>query len=159
MDISMFPEGFADESPTVPISEIPKPAAISPALEDFPFRMGEAIEQFRLIRSFPRRYFDRVEEMRMKAREFSERYIRPNALEIERRASADPAYFAWDIIRKACDYRFLSVFIPEAFEGCGYNVLHIGVMAEELAVGCAGLASTIGVHSAGISCGLSLIHI
>jgi alkylation response protein AidB-like acyl-CoA dehydrogenase len=30
----------------------------------------------------------------------------------------------------------------------------MAAMAEELAVGCAGIASTIGVHSAGISCGL-----
>jgi acyl-CoA dehydrogenase len=154
MNLSPFPEGFAERSPTVPIREIPRPAALSPNLADFPFRMGEVIEQFRMIRSFPAGYFDRVEEMRLKAREFSDRFIRPNALEIEKKVSADPSYFAWDIMKKACDYRFFSIIIPEQFDGCGYSVLHMGVMAEELAVGCAGLASTIGVHSAGISCGL-----
>lgn len=154
METSRPAEGFENRLPTVPISEIPIPKKIDPALADFPFRMGEVIEQFRLARSFPRRYFDRIEEVRRSAREFSELHIRPRALEIEAAVSADPGYVAWDVLNKACDYGFYSMVIPKPFGGGGYNVLHMAVMAEELAVGCAGLATTIGVHSAGISCGM-----
>lgn len=154
MEISPFPTGFSTDAPTVPIREIPLPATLSGDLADFPFRLGEVADHFRLARAFPKRYFDRIEQIRRKSREFADRHIRPHALQIERRASADPNYFAWDVMKKACDYRLFSMLVPEAFGGGGYTVLHMAVMVEELAVGCAGLASTIGVHSAGISCGM-----
>jgi len=154
MEMNVFPRGFATDSPTVPIREIPPADPIQPGLEDFPFRLGEVTEGFRLARAFPASYFERIEEIRIKAREFSDKYIRPNALEIEKKVTANPDYVAWDILRKACEYGFYSMMIPKKFGGGGYNVIHMAVMAEELAVGCGGMATTIGVHSAGISCGL-----
>jgi len=140
--------------PTTPFPSIPLAAETREAYSDFPFSWGEVDTLFRIGRRYPQSYFKRLAEVRSKAREFSDRYVRPRAVEIERRVKEDHSYFDWDLIREACRYGFFSMIIPEAFEGQGLGVLHMAAMAEELATGCAGVASTIGVHSAGISCGL-----
>jgi len=107
-----------------------------------------------IIRGFPAAYMSQIEEMRERAREFAHRVIRPRALEIERKVFDQHDYFPWDVIEKACDYKFFSLLIPQAFGGGGFLSLHSANMAEELAAGCGGLASTIGVHSGALSIGL-----
>lgn len=154
MEVSSFPTGFDTDSPSVPISEIPIPENLPSHLGDMPFDLTEVVDNFRLARSLPRSYFRRIGEVRKMAREFADKHIRPNALDIEKKVGVDPHYFAWDIVKEACKYKMFSMLIPKQFGGGGYSVLHMAVMAEELAVGCAGLASTIAVHSAGISCGM-----
>ncbi|HUT55319.1 MAG TPA: acyl-CoA dehydrogenase family protein [bacterium] len=140
--------------PTTFFDSVAPAAETRASYSDFPFTWGEVEALFRTARRLPGSYFRKLEETRGKAREFAERYVRPAALEIERRVSEDHNYFAWDLMKQACKYRFFSMIIPEAFEGVGLGVLHMAAMAEEVAAGCAGVASTIGVHSAGISCGL-----
>jgi len=141
-------------APTTLFDSIAVSSETKAAYSDFPFSWGEVDSLFRVARRYPASYFKNLEEVRERAREFSSKFVRPRALEIEKQVSADHHYFAWDIMKEACKYRFFSMIIPEAFEGLGLGVLHMAAMAEELAVGCAGIASTIGVHSAGISCGL-----
>ncbi len=140
--------------PTTVFDGIAAAAETRADYSDFPFSAGESDALFRAARRYPASYFRRLAEVRDRAREFAEQEIRPRALAIEAQAAADPNYFAWDVMRAACRHRFFSTIIPEAFDGLGLGVLHMAAMAEELAVGCAGLASTIGVHSAGLSCGL-----
>jgi len=142
------------EDHTSPFDSIKKVEATPGLTADFPFSMGEVFSNLRLVRSLPSSYFTRAEEIRVRAREFADRHIRPIALDIEQRVSMDPDYFHWDMMKNACSYGFLSMMIPRALGGRESRVLHMSIMAEELAVGCAGWASTIGVHSAGISCGM-----
>ncbi len=140
--------------PTSPFDAIPKVAAAGSLEADFPFSLGEVLSTLRVTHSFPSSYFAHAEEVRDRAREFSNRHIRPIALEVEKKVSQDPSYFHWDVMKKACDYRFFSMMIPKAYGGMESRLLAMSMMAEELAAGCAGWASTIGVHSAGVSCGL-----
>lgn len=121
---------------------------------DFPFSTDATLLNLRLSKSYPAAYFSHAEEIRNRARDFADRHIRPIALEVEKKVSKDPSYFQWDVMKKACDYRFFSMMIPRSFGGMESRLLAMSLMAEELAVGCAGWASTIGVHSAGVSCGL-----
>ena len=151
---SVLSPSFDREEHTTPISEIPKPEALSPELGEFPFSMGEVTRTLEIVRGFPDSYVRQIDEMRERAREFSQRVIRPRALEIERKVFAEHDYFPWDVIEEACDYKLFSLLIPEAFGGGGFLSLHSAVMAEELAAGCGGLASTIGVHSGALSIGL-----
>jgi alkylation response protein AidB-like acyl-CoA dehydrogenase len=153
MNAPMSAPGAAG-GPTTLFSSIESAAETRAEYSDFPFSWGEVDTLFRIGRRFPRSYFRMLEEVRARARDYSDRHIRPNAVEIEQKVAKDHHYFSWDLMKEACKYRFFSMIIPEAFEGQGLGVLHMAAMAEELAVGCAGLASTIGVHSAGISCGL-----
>ncbi len=140
--------------PTTLFSSITPAEETDAIYSDFPFSWGEVDGLFRLARRYPSSYFRNLTRIRERARAFSDRVIRPRAIEIEKLVSRDHGYFSWDVMEEACKERFFSMIIPEAFDGLGMGVLHMAAMAEELAVGCAGLASTIGVHSAGISCGL-----
>ncbi len=124
------------------------------AYSDFPFSWEEIDNSFRVARRFPATYFRQLQEVRSRAREFTDKYVRPRAVEIDQRVKLDHSYFAWDLMKDACKYRFFSLIIPEAFEGVGGGVLLMAARVEEIAVGCAGVASAIGVHSAGLSCGL-----
>jgi len=138
--------------PTTAFDSIESALETNPTYSDFPFSWGEVDTLFELARLYPASYFRKLKEIREKAREFSDKIIRPRAVEIDRKVKFDHNYFAWDIMKEACKYRFFSLIIPEAFEGIGAGVLHMAAMAEELAAGCAGIASTIGVHSAGVCC-------
>ncbi len=120
----------------------------------FPFTAGEIMNHFRLAKRFPASYFTMVDEARGRAREFAEKYIKPGAVELDKKIGRDPKYFDWELIRKAAPYRFFSMLIPREFDGMGCYSLQMAAMVEELAVGCGGSATTIGVHSAGISCGM-----
>ena len=149
--ISPLPGYPQNTSPTIEI----KPAKITASgTDDFPFTAGEIINHFRLAKRFPATYFTMFEEVRGRAKEFADKHIRPGAVELDKKISRDPTYFDWELIRKACPYRFFSMLIPTEFEGMGCYSLHMAAMVEELAVGCGGTASTIGVHSAGVSCGM-----
>ena len=92
------------ETPTSPFESIQRVDTASPGTADFPFSSGEVFSNLRFIRSFPGSYFAGAEETRDKARTFSDRHIRPVAVEIDRRVSGDPGYFHWDIMKEACKY-------------------------------------------------------
>ena len=139
---------------TTRLDTIEKPRITHSGVADFPFTAGEIMNHFRLAKRFPGSYFSMAEEIRHRAREFADRYIRPRAVEMDKRISREPLYFDWDLMREACKYRFFSMLIPTQFDGMGCYSLHMAAMVEELAAGCGGCATTIGVHSAGISCGL-----
>jgi len=147
-----LPEDFAVDRPTTPFSEIPHAANVAAARADFPFALGEVDDHAERLRRMPARYFRQVAEARARGREFAERVLRPAALAVEDRVGREPGYFAWDVMREACRSRMLSLMIPEALGGSGYLTLPMAVLIEELAAGCAGLASTIGVHN--VACGL-----
>jgi len=142
------------ERPTTPFETIAPAEITDPHTGNFPFSLGEAFANLRLAHRYPTSYFAHAEELRERARDFANRHIRPVALEIEKRVSEEPGYFDWPTMRKACAYRFFSLMIPRAFGGMESRVLAMSFMAEELAVACGGWATTIGVHSAGVSCGL-----
>lgn len=139
---------------TTPIDTVVRPQIVDKTNANFPFSAGEITNHFKLTKKFPSTYFSMVEEIRGRAREFSDRYIRPRAVELDMRIGREPRYFDWELMREACKYRFFSMLIPTEFDGMGCYSLQMAAMAEELAAGCGGCATTIGVHSAGISCGL-----
>ena len=142
------------EEPTTPFESIERLSNPAPEVKEFPFSMGEVFSNLRNVRKLPASYFSKAEEIRDRSREFADLHIRPVAVEIDQKVSQDPHYFHWDTMKKACSYKLLSMMIPRAFGGGESSVLHMSMMVEELAVGCGGLASTIGVHSAGVSCGM-----
>lgn len=87
---------------------------------------------------------------RARARAFAERYVKPRALELDRRIGADPTYFDWDLVRAGLAYRLLSEVIPRQVGGRGGLSLNGAVMLEELAAACPGVANLFGAHALGI---------
>lgn len=91
-----------------------------------------------------------LENWRARAHEFADRYVRPRALDIDRRASADPTYFDWDLVRAGADAGLLGLLVPTAVGGGGGLAVHAAIVLEELCAACPGIANIFGAHYLGI---------
>lgn len=149
-----FPEHFENSDPPTPIASLQRLSLHSDEISDFPFSQGELVATARRYRRFPDSYYNELVEWRRKAREFAFQIVRPAVRDIEARVAEDPTYFDHSLMRQACHYGLLSAVIPRELGGGGARSLHMATVVEELATACAGVASTIGVQSAGISCAM-----
>jgi alkylation response protein AidB-like acyl-CoA dehydrogenase len=93
----------------------------------------------------------RLEELRLGAREFADRRLRPRALEIDRLAGLEPSYFDWEIVREGAGLGLLEMLIPKEAGGAGGLAVHAGVVMEELCAACPGIANIFGAHALGIA--------
>ena len=98
-----------------------------------------------------RRYLGELEQARREAREFAQGQLRGRALEIDRRAGEDPAYFDWDLVRAAAPYRLLELLVPTQVGGVGGLAVRAALVMEELCAACPGLANVFGAHSLGVA--------
>jgi len=78
------------------------------------------------------------EALRDAARKFAAHEIRPKAAEWDRDGT-----FPMEVFRKAFGLGYMTGFIPEAYGGQGLGVLDSCVIGEELAWGCAGVATSM----------------
>lgn len=72
------------------------------------------------------------------ARKFSDRYIRPVARELDEEERAP-----LDLIEPAYQSGLMNLTVPEQFGGQGLDHLTAAIIVEELAAGCAGVATTL----------------
>ncbi|MBI2572054.1 MAG: acyl-CoA/acyl-ACP dehydrogenase [Candidatus Schekmanbacteria bacterium] len=112
-----------------------------------------------LPRAFPRaaglakgdpELIDQCARLQAAARRFSDEHVRPYAADWDRRAGDDHTFVAWEAIRGALPYRFLSAVIPRAFGGLGQRLPAVAFMMEELCAADAGIANIFGAHNLGI---------
>lgn len=96
-------------------------------------------------------YVAELETWQSKAREYSDRYIRPRALDIDRRCQDDPDYFDWDLIRKSTPYGFLSQLAPKGVGGGGHLSTAMAIVMEEMCSACSGIANIFGASALGLS--------
>ena len=143
-----FPQVASPDVPTTAFDSIKILNSSVEDLRDFPFSMGEVFQGVQAARRLPRSYLEKMRKIRKDAKEFTEKYILPNIEEIGKRAALEPDSFPYDIIREGTRYRFSTLVIPEAFGGPGYMSAHVAIMAEELAVGSGGFATSIAVNMA-----------
>jgi acyl-CoA dehydrogenase len=85
------------------------------------------------------------------ARKFSYEVIRPLALETDRQTYADPEYLPWDLVEKANEWGFYTMFIPRLFGGQGFNMPSSAYVVEELSSACVGIANVAFVHYLGVA--------
>lgn len=85
-------------------------------------------------------------------RNFVVNSIRPRALEMDRAAYDNPGEIAWDLVREGGKIGLLNVITPRAAGGVAdHACLRAALVSEELAAGCAGMATFFGAHSLGAS--------
>ncbi len=84
---------------------------------------------------------------------YNRRYAEPMALEIDRRIGEDHDYFNWDVVKAGCQYRFLSLAIPEGVGGIAgkYIVTNMALAVHELCSTCGGIGLIFGAHTLGVS--------
>ncbi len=85
------------------------------------------------------------------ARKFSNEVIKPIALEVDRQTHADPEYLPWDLVKKANEWGFYTMFIPKLFGGQGVNMPASAYVIEELSSACVGIANVVFVHYLGVA--------
>src|SRR4051794_6567158 len=81
------------------------------------------------------------ENVREMARDFAQREIRPVAWEYDRDAT-----WPQEIIGKAWQVGLMNSHIPEEYGGVGASYLDGCLIGEELAWGCAAIATTLGAN-------------
>src|SRR5437762_6360152 len=85
-------------------------------------------------------------ELRALTREFATNEIRPRAAEYDEH-STHPA----DVIAKAHELGLMNVHVPEEYGGLGLGTFDGGLIGEELAWGCSGMAVAIVANGLGVA--------
>ncbi|HOO82713.1 MAG TPA: acyl-CoA dehydrogenase family protein [Alphaproteobacteria bacterium] len=83
------------------------------------------------------------------ARRFNDEVARPMALKTELKTFQDPDYIPWELVNKANEWGFYTMFIPKLFGGQGYAMPANCYVIEELSSACVGLANVAFVHYLG----------
>lgn len=84
------------------------------------------------------------------ARRFNEEVARPIVLAEDLKTFENPDYLPWELVNKANEWGFYTMFIPKIYGGKGVSTYAMPYVMEELASVCAGLANVIGVHYLGL---------
>ncbi len=111
----------------------------------------EMAPRMKIFSSLMPKYVQNLEQWQAKAREYGERYVRPRALEIDRKCGKDPRYFDWDLVRQSTPYGFLSMLVPDGVGGGGQVSTAMAIVMEELCAVCPGIANIFGANGLGIS--------
>jgi len=113
--------------------------------------LKEMAPRMKLLSDLMPKFVRDLEEWQAKAREYGDRYVRPLALEIDRKCQADPGYFDWDLVRSSAPYGFLSMLVPKGVGGGGQLSTATAIVMEELCAVCAGVANIFGASGLGLS--------
>lgn len=123
-----------------------------PVLSERGKRVMEDYPTLAALRQHDRRGIDRIIKVVEDCTEFNRRYAGPIALEVDERIGREPDYFNWDVIKAGCQYRLLSIPIPEGVGGLAsrYPVTTAVLALEELCSTCSGIGVVFGAHSLGV---------
>lgn len=84
-------------------------------------------------------------------RRFNDEVVRPLALKADLKTFQDPDYLPWDLVEKANEWGFYTLFIPKLFGGQGWAFPGLNYVVEELASVCVGIANVCFVHYLGFA--------
>lgn len=85
------------------------------------------------------------------ARKFSDEVLKPHALAMDRTMQENPDHLPWDLVKKANEWGFFTLWIPKLFGGHGYSIPTLAYFMEETGSVCLGLSNLICVHYLAIS--------
>ena len=125
-------------------SEVKSYLSIEPRFDDIMCSLRATAKQ-------PKGMVGEIRKVVALTRKFKREVIEPHALEIDRRAQADPAYIPREIMEEANRWGFFSLWIPKLFGGQGYNFPSLSYFAEEASTACLGIANLVGVHYLGMA--------
>ena len=84
---------------------------------------------------------DEQDAMRQVARKFAVKEIAPVAIEFDERDE-----FPWEIVDKLHKVGLLTIGVPEEYGGPGLDSITQAIVTEEIAYGCAGVATTVAAN-------------
>ncbi|HSP07892.1 MAG TPA: acyl-CoA dehydrogenase family protein [Acidobacteriota bacterium] len=84
------------------------------------------------------------QEIKQRAREVAEKYVRPQAAELDRTGQ-----YPHEIMKKIVDYGLMGMWIPKEFGGGGKGVFELCLIVEELSRACGGVGVGFAVNALG----------
>ena len=109
-------------------------------------------DNFMSVQAMPKLPRDQLKQTRAlisHTRRFNDEVVRPLALKTDRRSFEDPEFLPWELVKKANEWGFYTLFIPKLFGGQGYAFPAHGYVIEELSSACVGIANVAFVHYLG----------
>lgn len=103
----------------------------------------------RAIPKIPKGMVKETREVIAIARKFNQEVVRPSALALDRKMQENPDHIEWDLVKKANDWGFYTMWIPKIFGGKGYSLSSIAHFSEEIASECLSMVNMIGAHYLG----------
>ena len=88
---------------------------------------------------------DEHKEIRQLARDFARKEIAPVAEHYDKSHK-----YPWPVVKKAQEMGFTTMSIPEKFGGLGLTMFEECLVSEELAWGCSGISTALGVNGLGM---------
>jgi len=82
-------------------------------------------------------------------RKFNDEVVRPMALKTDLKTFQDRGYLPWDLVQKANEWGFYTMFIPKIFGGQGWSLPSHAYVIEEMSSACVGIANVVFVHYLG----------
>ena len=95
-------------------------------------------------------YIKQAEAAQGIARRFAREEMLPRVLDTDLKCSDDPAWFDWELWRRANDLKLTIAPIPEKLGGLGFSALASALMVEELSSVCLASASNITFNTFGL---------
>ncbi len=86
----------------------------------------------------------KTQEYQAKAREVTEKYVRPVAAELDRTGE-----YPWSVIAALKEYDLMGIWVPKEYGGHGAGVLDMCVVVEQLSRGCGGVGVAYAVNALG----------
>jgi alkylation response protein AidB-like acyl-CoA dehydrogenase len=83
-------------------------------------------------------------DLKNRAREVAEKYVRPQAAELDRTGK-----YPYEIMEKIIEYGLMGVWVPKEYGGKGYGVLELCLVVEELSKACGGVGVGYAVNALG----------
>jgi butyryl-CoA dehydrogenase len=83
-------------------------------------------------------------ELKSRAREVAEKYVRPQAAELDRTGQ-----YPLEIMKKIIDYGLMGVWVPKEYGGKGLGVFELCLVVEELSKACGGVGVGFAVNALG----------
>ena len=99
----------------------------------------------------PKAMVKETQEVVAIARKFNDEVARPLFLELDRKTHEDPDFLPWDLVKKANEWGFYTMWVPKLFGGKGYNMPSLSYFVEEIGSVCLGVANVLCVHYLGVS--------
>ncbi|MFP4226118.1 MAG: acyl-CoA dehydrogenase family protein [Desulfobacterales bacterium] len=95
-------------------------------------------------------YIKQAESAQKICRRFARQEMLPRVLETDEKCRHDPAYFDWELWKRANELKLTIAAVPEKMGGLGWSALSNAVMVEELASACLASASNITFNTFGL---------
>jgi acyl-CoA dehydrogenase len=144
-------KGIMKNSHNIKKEPVMNPSSNNPIPDRSQSPYGKLIPSLQSVTRLPGALTKEVRKAVDYARRFNDEVARPIILAHDRETFRDPGYMPMELMQKANEWGFYTMFIPKIYGGKGVSTFAFPYVAEELASVCVGMANVMFVHYLGVS--------